>query len=265
MIAPAYQPAAPPPIWRPDPRLWTPPPRRIERPLALAAVTFAVHVWTTTAGDKTTAAFTPAANDLLVVFAASSGLAGGTTAISDSLGGTWVQVDIDRTGFSTTGVLTAWIRTTLVPASSMTVTAAQAGSTGGGLYVLRVAGMTNTGAAALRSSGGQSSGTAGTTPAPVLSLTPLTTNPILTAVANQTAPATMTPPTGYTQDQDSGYSTPTTGASVAHKDSGVTNATITWGSTSSLFASMALELDASAPAAASLVVDQRRRMTIPAL
>ena len=84
--------------------------------------------------------------------------------------GTYTQVDTDRTGFSTTGVLTVWVRTALITAASSTIfTAAQVGSTGGGLHVYRLSGMTLLGASAVRSSGGQSTGTSGTTPAPVLS------------------------------------------------------------------------------------------------
>ena len=82
----------------------------------MATVTLGGSVtWNTTGGD-TTVTTTPAVDELIVVVAASSGLAGGTTAVSDNQGGTYVQVDSDRTGFSTTGVLTVWVRTALIPA-----------------------------------------------------------------------------------------------------------------------------------------------------
>jgi len=215
-------------------------------------------VFNTTAGDKTLAA-TPTAGDLIVIVAASSGLAGGTTAVSDNNAdglGTYVQVDTDRTGFSTTGVLTVWIRNELVrSATNTTFTAAQNGSSGGGLVVLRVTGMSIVGLSAVRrigvssyNTGGQSTVAAGT-PAPVLAATPLTTNPIITAVANSTNSATtVVQRTGYTEDFDNGYTTPPTGLEVSHLNSGETSATITYGgATASTFASVAIELDASVP------------------
>lgn len=206
-----------------------------------ATVTHRGTTWVTTGGNTTVVA-TPAVGDLIVVIASATGVA--TTAVTDTQSGTYVQVDSNRTGFSTTGTMNAWVRTALIPAASSTTwTATQTSSTGGGLTVISVSGMTLLGAAAVRSSGGQSTGTAATTPAPVLSLTPLTTNPVITALSNGTSPATITPRTGYTEDTDLGYATPTTGLEVSHRASGETSATLTYGSTSATaFASIALEL-----------------------
>src|SRR6266704_6390073 len=220
----------------------------------MAAITHAVTAtWSTNAGTTTapvSTAFTPAAGDLLVVVAASSGLAGGTTTVTDDNTdgqGAYVQVDVDRTGFSTTGVLTVWVRTKAIgSATSTVVTAPQNTSSGGGLDVYRVSGMYKVGAAAVRSNGGQSTGTLGTTPAPVLSLTPLTGNPIITAVCNGSSPGGVAQQTSYTEPTNLGYATPTTGLDTAFINSGITNATITWGSTSATaFASVAIELDTS--------------------
>ena len=218
----------------------------------MAAVTHAGTTFNTTGGDTTVTA-TPASGDLIVVVAATSGLAGGTTAVSDNnpSGGNYVQVDSDRTGFSTTGVLTVWVRTQPVGHAVSTVfTASQGGSTGGGLSVLRVSGMKRAGANAVRSSGGQSSGTAATTPAPVLSQAPLTGNAIIEAVANGTnSTTTVTPRASFTEDFDNGYATPATGLEVSHRNSGETTATQTFGSTTaSAFASVAIELDTTDPA-----------------
>lgn len=49
----------------------------------MAAVTRAGNTWDTTAGNKTVTA-TPAAGDLIVVIAATSGLAGGTISVTDN-------------------------------------------------------------------------------------------------------------------------------------------------------------------------------------
>jgi hypothetical protein len=215
----------------------------------MAAVINAGTTWTTAANNKTVTA-TPAVGDLIVVIAASSGLAGGTTAVTDdNSSGTYTQVDSDRTGFSTTGVLTVWVRDTLIPAASSTIfTAAQSGSSGGGLNVMRVAGMSRTGAAAVRGNGGQSTGTGGTTPAPVLSLTPLLDNPIICAVANGSAAPIMTPRSSpaYSEGADNSYTAPATALETAWINSGETSATITMGATSgTAFASVAVELDAA--------------------
>lgn len=224
----------------------------------MAAVTAAGTTWNTTAGNKTVTA-TPAADDLIVVVAASSGLAGGTTAVTDDNSdgrGTYVQVDQDRTGFSTTGVLTVWVRNALIGSATSTVfTAAQAGSSGGGLCVLRVSGMSIVGLPAVRrigvssyNTGGQSTVAAGT-PAPVLAATPLTANTVITAVCNGTnSSTTVVQRAGYTEDTDLGYTTPATGIEVSHRNSGETLATITYGgATASQFASVAIELDTSVP------------------
>lgn len=213
----------------------------------MATVTNAGSAWTTTAGDKTVTA-TPAVGDVIVVIAASSGLSGGTTAVTDNnSSGTYTQVDSDRTGFSTTGVLTVWVRNTRIPAANSTIfTIAQSGSTGGGGVVLRIAGVMSSGSTLVRSNGGQSSGTAGTTPAPVLSSTPLTGNVIITAVANGTSGGGTTERASYTDIAITGYNSPTTGLDVCYLVSGETTATLTWGGTSATaFASVGIELNSA--------------------
>lgn len=208
-----------------------------------------VLVWNTTAGSKTTAGFTPAVGDLIVVIAASSGLAGGTTAVTDdNSSGTYTQVDSDRTGFSTTGVLTIWVRTALIASAvSTTVTAAQVGSTGGGLVPLRVKGMTLTGASAVRSNGGQSTGTGGTTPTPTLNQLPRALNPIIVACANGDNGTSVTLPGGlptYSGSLASGYNTPATGLCFGWTDMGERRDAIPFGATSaSAYASVAIELE----------------------
>lgn len=220
--------------------------------------TLGTPTFDTNAGNKTVTA-TPAVGDLIVVVAASTGLAGGTTAVTDNqaTGGTYVQVDVDRTGFSTTGVLTCWVRNDTIRSATSTVfTAAQAASSGGGLVVLKVTGMSIAGLSAVRrigvasyNTGGQSSGGSGTVPAPVLAATPLSANPIITGVANGTnSTTTVAQRVGYSEAFDNGYTVPATGLEVSFLSSGETSATITYNSTTaSTFASFAIELDASVP------------------
>jgi hypothetical protein len=246
----------------------------------VAAVTAAGTTWNTTAGDKTVTA-TPALGDAIVVIAATSGLAGGTISVSDNqaVAATYTQVDVDRTGFSTTGILTVWVRNRLITAaSSTTFTATQTGSSGGGLTVLRISGISIVGVGSIRGSGGQSSGGAGTTPAPVLlgrlgtsfsgTQAALTGNVVISAVCNAATAASMTVRSSpaYVEDFDNGYSTPSTGMCVSHINSGETASTITWGSTSATqFASVAVELDASVPQYDYVIaggVDKEREISI---
>jgi hypothetical protein len=221
----------------------------------MATVTHAgTAVWTTTAGNKTVPAasgFAVAVGDLIVVIAPATGVA--TSAVTDNNPdglGTYTQVDSDRTGWSTTGHLSVWVRNALIgSATNTTWTLTQTSSTGGGGDIFRVAGMTKTGASAVRSSGGQSTGTAGTTPAPVLSLTPSTFNPVITAVCNGTSPGGVTGPASYTAPTNLGYATPTSGLDTAFINAGITNSTVTWGGTSATaFGSVAVELDTGGPA-----------------
>src|SRR5262245_1230012 len=207
--------------------------------------------WNTTGGDTTVVA-TPVYGDLIIIVAGTSGLAGGTTAVSDNVGdsATYTQVDSDRTGFSTTGVLTVWVRSAPIRrVVSTTFTASQATSTGGGLAVLALRdGGIYFGAAAVLGNGGQSTGTAGTTPAPVLSRTPLASNPIITAVMSGTNGGGTAVRAGYTDVSIGGYNTPATGFDLCYLNSGETSATITWGGTiATAFASVAIEVDATTP------------------
>src|SRR5262245_40998599 len=120
--------------------------------------------WNTPGGDTTVVA-TPVYDDYIIVVAGTSGLAGGTTAVADNVGdgATYTQVDSDRTGFSTTGVLTVWVRSAPIKrVISTTWTATQTGSSGGGLAVLAVRGGIYYGTAAIRGHAGASTGVHGT-------------------------------------------------------------------------------------------------------
>lgn len=230
----------------------------------MAAITSAGSIWDTNAGNKTVTA-TPVLNDLIVIFAPCT-LAGGTTSCTDNntdgKGTTpgYTQVQSDFTGFSTAGVLTAWIRNALIGSATSTIfTANQPSSTGGGLLVYRVSGMSIVGLGAVRGAGGQSAGTLGTTPAPILlrrtgttfsgTQAALTANAMVACVCNGTNGATtVTPPASWTESFDNGYNVPATGMEVCFRNSGETNSTITFGSTTATaFASLAIELDISVP------------------
>lgn len=216
---------------------------------AAAQAATTTHAGTTyvTAGGNQTVTATPAVNDLIVVVAACTGAVGFPTGVSDNQSGTYVQAGATYTTGSSNSNVQIWVRNSLVTSAVSTIyTATETGSSGGGLSVYRVSGMTKTGLNAIRSTGGQSSGAASAFPAPIMGLTPLTGNPMLTAVVNSTNPATMSPPTSFTEDQDVGYTVPTTGMQICHRDSGQTSQTFSWGSNSATaFGVIVVELDAS--------------------
>lgn len=224
----------------------------------MATVTHLGATFNTTAGNKTVVA-TPAVGDLIVVVTACSGLAPGSTNVVDNnSSGTYTQVGTARTGFSTTGLLQVWIRDSFIAAaSSTTFTAQQPSSTGGGLSVFKVTGMLRTGANAALQTAGQSTGTAGATPAPAFAAAVNTANPVIGGVGNGTSPATLTPRASFTEGTDLGYSTPTTGLETMFRSSGETGTTMTWGSTSATaFASSVVELDTSALPGPQVVVTE---------
>ncbi len=231
----------------------------------MAAVTAPAPTWVTTGGNTTVVA-TPNAGSAVIVIAGTSGLAGGTTAVTDNnadgFGTTpgYTQVDVDYTGFSTTGVLTAWVRNKLIGSgTSTTFTAAQGSSSGGGLAVLHISGISIVGVGSIRGCGGQSTVASGT-PAPVLlrrigttfsgTQAALTGNVIISAVMSGTSGggtlARSSP--AYTDVVIAGYTVPATGFDLCYINSGDTASTITWGGAApSQFASIALEVDTSVP------------------
>ena len=143
----------------------------------------------------------------------------------------------------------AFVRDKLVTATSMTVTYDCTGdaATGCTIQVLRVNNQTLLGSAAVRQSASQANQAGATTPAPVFAGVCLTANPVVALVGNSTSPAATTIPSGWKDRSNIGYATPTQGARAVSIDSGFTSTTVTWGGTSATaFASLALELDATA-------------------
>jgi hypothetical protein len=139
----------------------------------------------------------------------------------------------------------------LAAASSQTVTfnCSQDNATGAVIQVCSVAGMTRTGQGAVRQTASTPNATAGGTPAATFSAAALTGNPTLGIVSNGASPAALTPPTNWTEGNDTGYSTPPTGAEYVFRDSGFTGTTITWGGTSATAYGVGIiELDTSTPA-----------------
>lgn len=210
----------------------------------MAAVTLlGSATFTTTSGTKTVTA-TPAVGDLIIIITAHTGNTSTTAPTDDNNAGryTLINTAVKNTSADT---MKAWIRNDFIRAASSTIfTHAPGASTGGGLAVLKVTGMLRCGitGGVLQSAIQSNQGAA--TPAPAFSTAALTGNACIGAVFNATSPATMTAPASWTERNDSGYSTPTTGLETASRDSGETGTTITWGSASgSAFCSLILELN----------------------
>jgi len=228
--------------------------------VALTIALLGTATFDTNAGNKTVVA-SPTIGDLIVVIAATTGSTTTVVADNQTVAGVYTQIGAAFTGFSTSGSLSAWVRTALILSnSSTTFTATQTSSTGGGLAVFRIAGASIVGLGAIRGAGGQSSGGSGTAPAPVLlgrtgttfsgTQAALTGNGMITAVANgtNTAGVTIRSSPAYTRDADLGYNVPATGLDVGHLNSGETASTITWATNSgSTFASIAIEIDSTVP------------------
>lgn len=208
---------------------------------------------TTQATTYTTGAFTPSASELLVVYVQLSN----NTTQPTSVTGSANSITFTYTGRSQLmggGADAGWlyIANQLTPASpvSMTVTANVATNGGGIVFVAGVTGMTAVGTAAIRQTAGQSNVAASGTPTATFGAACLTTNPVLAFFGTEATSGTtnITQPTGWTEGGDVGYITPINGGEYAWINSGFTNTVVTWGSTSSIYMTMAMELDAT-PAA----------------
>jgi hypothetical protein len=216
----------------------------------MAAFVQRVTTRNTTAGAHAVTV-TPAVDDLLIAFVewtdGSAGAAGNVT-VTDDQGGTWTFIN-RALKVGSTDTMEIWVRDQLATAAVahvVTQSNPDGSDTGGGITVSRWSGMTKTGAAAVRQVAKQDNQAAGT-PAPVFPAACLTGNPTAGVIHNLTNPATMTPPTGWTEQADLGYNTPVTGFELVTRDSGFTGTTVTWGSASaSTFSSLMIELDASA-------------------
>lgn len=203
---------------------------------------------TVNATSYASGSFTPASGDLLVVFVVATStvvLADDTVTDSQSLGFTLIRSSTKNASLDS---LYLFVANKLAVASAMTVTFncpsdAAAGAT---IQVARVSGMLRTGIMAVRQNAVEANLGGAGTPAPTFSKSALTGNPTLGLVGNATNPATMTPPSGWTELDDTGYLTPTEGAEYVSRDSGFTGTIITWGSTGgTAFGDIIVELDTS--------------------
>ncbi len=196
-------------------------------------------------------AFTPTANDLLFAWVVVTGSrddsGAGLAKLTDSQGLGWVKVERCHK-VTSADTLYLFVACTLAAASSMTVTFDCTGDAGTGaiIEVCSISSMTRTGIDAVRQTAKQENQSSGT-PASTFAASCLTGNVTAGCVSNGANGALMTPPSGWTEQIDTGFATPTTGLEYATRDSGFTGTTITWGNSSlSAFGDMIVEFDTSA-------------------
>lgn len=188
----------------------------------------------TTSTSNTTsyasASFTPAANDLLIVFIVAGASSGAVGTLTDSQGIGFTS--IARQIFNTSDVVQCFIANKLATNSAMTVTFDCTGDAANGcaIYVARITGAEGVYYRQVNTA----SGAAATTPAVAMNTAFLTGNGGLACCGNGANPAALTPPGSWTETNgvDTGYNTPATGQECPNRTSGETGSTITWGASS---------------------------------
>ena len=204
---------------------------------------------TTLTADRT-CTITPAVNDLLVVFCNVSVNTNDAPTCSDgNTGGTYSLIFC--VPFNSSGSrLSCFVRDALVPNTTSTVvTVATGANDAGEIVIVAVAGMVKLGAAAVLQSATQANQAAGApAPAPAFTNSANAANMIVGVVGNGSNPAGMAPPSNtwipWTEKQDAGQATPSTGLEVCSINFGFTEKTVTWGGNSATaFASGIIELD----------------------
>jgi hypothetical protein len=211
----------------------------------MAACSVGVATPSTTDGTSfTTGSFTPAAGDLLIALVSATGtVAAGSMSDSQGLGWTKVDSGVYNTSADTYYV---FIANALAAASSMTATFDCTGdsATGANVMIVRVSGMTKTGASALRQSAKVQNQTVSPIAIPSLAQNALTTNPTIEMFAGGENEATF--PAGWTDQSHINYATPNGFAQYHTRDSGFTGTSTGWSDTlSTPYGIILLELDAS--------------------
>lgn len=203
-----------------------------------------------------TPTYTPVAGDLVTVEVSASACTGAATLTSSVGGETFTLVDtVAKNGGADTSYF--FIADQLASAALNSLTFVCAGATGVTFNATRISGMTKFGAAAIRQMASAANQAAAGTPSVTFAGATLTGNPVLGYVFNGTNPATITEPSGWTEQVDGGGALPARGSEYASVDSGFTSATVTWGSTSaSAFLARGVELDASSGTGFSDSVDE---------
>jgi hypothetical protein len=199
--------------------------------MAIAVTSGVSTTSTSNTNSYASASFTPAANDLLVVFIVADGTTTAAATMTDSQGLGFVKIS-DVAFNAGADHVYCFIAQKLAANSAMTVTFDCTGdnATGANIYVARVSG----GEGIYWRQVSSGSGAAGATPAVAMADAFITSNGGIACVGNGANPAALTPPASWTETNgvDTGHATPPTGQECPNRTSGETGSTITWGGTS---------------------------------
>lgn len=203
----------------------------------MATWTFGVGTTSTNnVTSYTSSALTPAIGDLLVVgVVAGDTAAAAPTLTSASAPTTFTLVRTQQSGAGLNREYLFVADSLVAAATSRTLIFDCTGDAATGVYIgiMRLSGMTRTGLNAVKNLGGASNVAAGTPTAALdAGATSDTNNAMLSFIGNQTNPAGVTVPTGWTSHFNSGFATPTTGFGLGVRNSGHASTTVTWGSAS---------------------------------
>ena len=191
-----------------------------------------------------TTSFTPTLEDLLFVFVYATGTVDASPTCTSSQGTTFSLIRRD----GATDSLYAFIANSTESGLAQTITfgCPNDAATGAVITVSAIRAGLRTGLLAVRQSNSATFAAAGT-PTVSFSASALTANCTLVGVGNATNPATITPPTGWTERIDTGYATPTTGFEYSTRDSGFTGTAVTCAATSGSAGRItAIEIEVSA-------------------
>lgn len=183
------------------------------------------------AGTKTVTA-TPNVGELIVIASFNTNSAYDTP--TDNQGGTYTSV-IDSVSFNggtgTSRNNRFHVGNQLITSAVSTIFSATPFLTSqGGIAVFGITGMTKIGTAAVKQATHSLDNEGPSTPVVTFVDTPLSGNTILVTLGVMVNPAAMTPPSGFTEDLDTGWATGPTGAEAAHFNNYTGGSTITWGS-----------------------------------
>ena len=214
----------------------------------MAAFSLDGLTFNTTSGTHTVT-LTPGVGDMVFIVTASTGNTSLATPTDDNATGTYTLI---ATAYKNANADTMSIfgRTAQIPAASSTIFSHAPGtSTGGGLTVITVTGMSykKVGASGARQSAVQNNQDPTITPTPTFTYSPKPENMIIAATFNASTGAGMTARSGYTERQDATYATPSTGLETMTRDSGEFMKNIAWGGTIAFDScALAIEVDGEA-------------------
>ena len=217
----------------------------------MAAVThLTTSSQTTNSTNYNSGSFTPAASSILFAFVAASGTVAATPYLEASTQD-WKRFTLVTSAQWGGGVnsLYAYISNGAVStASAMALTwdCSQDAATGAIIQIAQVTGMSRTGLSAIRQFAVQQNNAASTTPVCTWSVSSLTLNACIAAVAASSSLPGISPMTNWTEQAETGYATPLAGLEYMTRDSGNVSTTVSTAlPVSSVNCMIALELNTS--------------------